>query len=264
MDRKLRLGLWAISVVLVSSFIVTGQLLDDEIVGRYHVPNAIKNSVDGDYSIEFYPNHKFKYILKSSIYGFRVETQGNWSTCGDTIILNSPIEELSIEGMGCLEYPYEEYTFKVLRLENGSLNWFDKCESFHHFYFRTSDNDTLDCTPDENGIISIEKNCKIEEIWADVIYTSNKVHMPKDKDLNFFILKFSPYRQFANEKWVFNGADGVLPIDRITKQYADYCLQRELKGDTNMIWKDPVIFKLRMIKNGCGMLNHHMTQHPKP
>lgn len=257
MERKLRLGLWAISVALVSSFIVSSQILDDEVLGRYCIPNNVKNRVVEDYSVEFYPNHKFKYILTSSIYGCIVETQGSWSTCGDTIILDSQIEELSIEGMGYFEYPFEEYTFRVLRLENGSLNWFNKCESFNHFYFRTLDGDTLNCTPDDNGIISISKKIRIEEIWADNIYTSNKVHMPKDKDLNFFILKYSPYRQFVYEKWIFSGVDGIMPIDRSTKQYADYCLQRESRWDTSMIWEDPVIFKLRMIKNGHSMLNNH-------
>lgn len=148
----------------------------DNVVGKYYLPNDIKNSCEHyygrcnkifeDYYIEFYPNHKFKYYNESGfIYG-PYQTQGEWELSGDTIILDSGIKELSMESFGCFEYPFNKYTFKIFELSKGCTNWFHKGHEASVYNFLTVNGDTLKLHPDENGFISFGKDTVAISMWG--------------------------------------------------------------------------------------------------
>lgn len=250
MEKELHLSLLAISLLYILSFPAFCQQINNKVVGRYFVPDSVKDRIVEDYCIEFYSNYRFKYISNNNyLFGCMLETPGFWSVCGDTIILNSEVEELTIESMGNLEFPFENYTFKIFELEKGSVNWFDKCPPFQIFNFLTANNDTLRLAPNDDGIISINKDTTIVCIWANMLYVSNKVYMPSDRDLNFFIIKYSPYRQFDKEKWIIRDDGTINPIDRYSNRQADYSLQRDYKWDPDAQWEDIVPPSLRMHKS---------------
>ena len=257
MEKRQQLRLISISfyIFFFSAFC---QQFDDKVLGCYLVPNNIKDKVVEDYCIMFFANHRFKYTpMNNYLSGaLESETAGFWSLHGDTIILDSKVKELTMESLGNFEYPFDNYTFKILELQKGSINWFDKCHSLRMFHFLTTNNDTLSLAPDENGMISISKKIPIACIWAESMYISNKVYMPDDGDLNFFIIKYSPYRQFVGEKWVLNANGTIIPIDRNTNQKGDYCLYRDIEWDSNKIWEDVVPPRLRMYKQRiCNLRN---------
>ena len=108
MERKLLLSLMAISFLQMSTSLAFCQKGYCKVVGRYFVPKEVKskqctfeNDFFEDYSIEFYPNCKFKYYSNNPLFG-PSQTHGVWSLSesGDTITLDSGRKELSMESMG--------------------------------------------------------------------------------------------------------------------------------------------------------------------
>ena len=113
MERKLLLSLMVISFLQMSTSLAFCQKGYYKVVGRYFVPKEVKskkctfeNNFFEDYSIEFYPNCKFKYYSNNPLFG-PSQTHGVWSLSesGDTITLNSGRKELSMESMGYFKYP---------------------------------------------------------------------------------------------------------------------------------------------------------------
>lgn len=123
-----------------------------KVVGRYFVPKEVKskqctfeNDFFEDYSIEFYPNCKFKYYSNNPLFG-PSQTYGVWSLSesGDTITLDSGRKELSMESMGYFKYPFRRYTFKTLELSKGCVNWYEDGDSYSTCYcFLTICGDTI-------------------------------------------------------------------------------------------------------------------------
>ncbi len=231
----------------------------DNVVGRYYTP------IDGEscsthekiifeyYSIEFYPNHKFKYCNTIGLIYGPYETQGKWELSGDTIILDSGIKELSVESFGCFEYPFNKYTFKILELSKGCTNWFDKGHTISVYNFLTTNGDTLKLHPDENGYISFHKDTVAVCIWGESFFRkTNKVYLPKDKELNFNIVKCSLQRQFSQEKWILQKNGTIVPVDRSTNKWANYTLHKDKDWNPNTGWTDawtPQLDKYK--KKGC-------------
>ncbi len=263
MERKLLLSLMVISFLQMSTSLAFCQKGYCKVVGRYFVPKEVKskqctfeNDFFEDYSIEFYPNCKFKYYSNNPLFG-PSQTHGVWSLSesGDTITLDSGRKELSMESMGYFKYPFRRYTFKTLELSKGCVNWYEDGDSYSTCYcFLTICGDTIKLRPNEDGIISISKDTAITCVWAETYFSaSNKVCMPTDRELNFFILKHSLSRQFSDEKWVIQDSGLISPVERATKTFADYCLQRDDKWDINTIWSDAWTPTLDMYRGkGCG------------
>lgn len=221
------------------------QQKDCQIIGRFEIPNEAKslsisdNFLFEDYCIEFYPNHKFKYYsINDFVYG-PSETQGVWELNGDTLILDSGVKELSIDCFGNFEFPFNQYTFKILDLAKGTNNWYCKGHESSIYYFITVKGDTLRLNPNENGLITISKDTAISCIWGQSLYrATNKVYMPADRELNFAIIKNSIQRQFSKEKWILNQSGLITPIDRHTNKGASYYLIRDNSWNPNTKWTD--------------------------
>lgn len=248
MGKELLSNLLIFNVLVFAALSAFSQQID-KVVGKYYIPNDIKNSCEyyneryntlfEDYSIEFYPNHKFKYYNESGfIYG-PYQTQGVWKLSGDTIILDSGIKELSMESFGCFEYPFNKYTFKIFELSKGCTNWFHKAHEASVYNFLTVNGDTIKLHPDENGLISFGKDTVAISIWGHSIFReTNKVDLQADKKLNFYIVKCSYQRQFAKEKWIFRKDGTIIPVDRQTNELAYYTLVKDDKWDANTKWTE--------------------------
>ncbi len=268
MGKKSLLSLLSISIILQMGtlFAFCQKEWHKQVVGRYIVPKEAKSKTQKaegkffeDFSIEFYPNHKFKYYGNSPFFG-QSQTQGVWelSESGDTITLNSGSKELSMESMGYFKYPFKKYTFKTLELSKGCANWYEDSDSYSTIYhFLTTSGDTLKLQPNDDGIISIGKETTITYIWAEThLSVSNKVYMPTDRELNFFILKHSISRQFSDEKWVIHESGLITPVDRITKTRSDYSLRRDNKWNINTKWSGAWAPLLDMYRGKKCSLRH--------
>lgn len=244
-------------------FVATGQnVAVSDVVGEFSAKNVLINDKShytayAREDLMLYADKHFIYFVAST-YGVQT-TFGKWCLENDSLVLDSEVPELSMECMGNYEFPIDSCTFKVLNLDRASHCWYHK--GYGDFYFMTQDNDTILCRPDSLGYITLSKSLKIVKLWGDSYYLrSNDVYMPADKDLNFFVVKYSDYRQFAKEKWAMVDNNTIRPVDRVHGCLADYVLKRDPSWDTSQKWEQPTPAFLFMLRYKCGMYNNVQRQ----
>ena len=233
---------------------------NQKIIGKYIMQDdSDLTQVVERYSLELYNNNRFKYVSEFNIYG-PIETGGYWFINNDTIILDSQVKELEVDAFVNVDYSLHSYHFEFLDLIKGSTNWFKKGSSLNIFYFVTENNDTLIYQPDSTGCINIDKSMKIKKIWGNNQYKSNEICLPSDEFINCFIVKYSPYRQFNNEKWLLTDNNTIIPFDRKNNRQAEYYLERDNSWNKETLWREPINFEKRKIHHNCGIYNDHLRQ----
>lgn len=255
METKSLLKHLIVSILGLACFNAFPQQQELRLVGKFSMPyDIISKDYAERFSIIFYDNHRFKYSPISALYGI-VDIYGDWTMSGDTVILNTPVNELEMDCMVYLEYPMDYNTFKVLERVKGSPYCFRNSDSTQNYFFKTADNDTITKKADDKGLIMLPKNKIIDKIWVENLnLCSNEVFMPTDDYLNFFVLKYSPIRQFRNEKWVLKDENTIIPFERKYNRLASFELRRDLKWDRMTPYEETQSYPSQIIN--CGLLNH--------
>lgn len=256
METKVLLKYLIVNILSVSSLYAFSQQKDFSVVGQFSMLDNISSKDYAErFSIVFYDNHRFQYSPISALYGI-VNVYGDWTMSGDTVILNTPVNELEMDCMVYLDYPMDFNTFKVLERVKGSSYCFRNSDSTQNYFFKTADNDTIIKKTDEEGLIILPKNKIIEKIWVENLnLCSNEVLMPTDNNLNFFVLKYSPIRQFRNEEWILKDENTLIPFERKSNRLASYVLKRDMEWDRMTPYKETQSYPSQISK--CGLLNNN-------
>lgn len=255
MEKNVLLRLMLINILFCFALTMFPQNYQN-IIGKYIMQDDMDlTKIVERYSLELYSQNRFKYVSESVYYG-PVEIGGYWHINNDTIVLNSEVKELEIEAFVNLDYSLDFYQFVCLDLIKGSTNWFRKSSSLNKFFFVTENNDTLIHRPDSTGCIKIDKSHKIIKFWGQNQYLSNEIFLPSDEYINCIRVKYSPYRQFNNEKWLLTDKNTIIPFDRKNNSQAEYYLERDNSWDNETPWREPINFEKRQIHHNCGIFNY--------
>lgn len=236
--KKMNVNKILIFLVLISAFSYNCSAQNDNVVGKYSVTfDEIKKVTEQPYNEEpfdiyIFRDNTFMYYPKNPIWGYSVSS-GIWRLKGDTLLLDSTIKNLECIGVGRFDMPFNKISFQIFKRNRVGGNWHEKADKDDdlHFFIIT-DSGTYENYADSLGMIVVDKSQKVKSIYIeDWGRKSNVVKLSKDTDLNYYIVTYTPYRQFDKEKWIVLDENKIRPKNFATNTFAKYVLQRDITYD---------------------------------
>lgn len=237
--------LYIINLLMILSLSCYSQ----NITGRY-VANVPKSSYVFDnqcdrfeaidlishYEISFFEDGTFNYFEVSNEFGLS-DVSGQWYIEDSKLVLNSQFRNYIVDELPHCEFKDNYYHFYILRGMRYKCNVdisyqtrVDKIMGSYEYpdsYLNviTSNNDTIiNEIIDGQVLVSKDKNLKC--FWItdrDFISKKYEIIFPES---NFFFIKYSPHREFNNERWLIENGK-IKPWDQISGDYVDFYLDKK-------------------------------------
>jgi hypothetical protein len=219
------------------------------IVGRYVANNVSKTSYIFDnqhgrfettdlmihYEISFLDDGTFNYFEVSNDFGLS-DVSGQWYIDNNELVLNSQFRNYIVDELPHCEFKDNNYHFYILRGMRYKCNVdisyqtrIDKIMGSYeypdsHLVVVTTNNDTI-INKILEGKVLISKDYNIICFWiTDCDFISKKYEILYPES-NFFFIKYSPHREFNNERWLIENGK-IKPRDPITGDYVDFYLEK--------------------------------------